>query len=639
MIEAVVQATPQPAEAARVLALYAQAQASPETEAAAIAEADKLTFEMIEETAEWLKVPKPKNPEQARKKSELAKGANCVRAWWLDQVKKLCGEREAGEFTRHWEEAFAEAATPEEADFAEKLDAETARLAKAKAQPEPEGDKKNIAEAQPQAEPGAETEPEPEAEPQTRDANPPRLSRQAPLDSAKLFAAAKLYQRGALATYYYHGQWWQWNGCFYAPVADDRITAWVTLFLDSASCWGGDGQVRFKPKSKDTEELVKALRVHCLIEDDPPQWFDGREAEASRLLVFRNCLVDCETGEVSALTPKLWVHGGANIDYDPKAQCPRWERFLEEVFPGDGESQRCIEEQLGYGMTNDTRFEKAAIWVGVRRSGKTTIVWVQEQLAGPGACTDLNFHDWVSTENSHSGIIGKKVGVFSDVRLKPPKTYGNVGYDPGGIDHKSAQLLLKIIGRDKISIKTKYHKMPWEGRPGIKIIITSNVVPNLQDAGGVLASRFIKVAFARSFAGKEDVNLRSKLTPELPGIAVRCLAAYRRLLRRGYFIQPQSAADLEAQIEEQANGFLQFMNECFEADPDAAAKGVWVEVFYNRFCTWCDENGRPDLREKARTKQKLIGHINQIERWRHLKVTRTNSEPRRYPGIKLRKPG
>jgi hypothetical protein len=142
MIEAVVQATPQPAEAARVLALYAQAQASPETEAAAIAEADKLTFEMIEETAEWLKVPKPKNPEQARKKSELAKGANCVRAWWLDQVKKLCGEREAGEFTRHWEEAFAEAATPEEADFAEKLDAETARLAKAKAQPEPEGDKK-----------------------------------------------------------------------------------------------------------------------------------------------------------------------------------------------------------------------------------------------------------------------------------------------------------------------------------------------------------------------------------------------------------------------------------------------------------------------------------------------------------------
>jgi putative DNA primase/helicase len=407
------------------------------------------------------------------------------------------------------------------------------------------------------------------------------------------------------------------------------------LFLDSASCWSGDGQVRFKPKSKDTDELVKALRVHCLIEDDPPQWLDGREAEAGRLLVFRNCLVDCETGVVSALTPKLWVHGGANIDYDPKAQCPRWERFLEELFPGDVESQGCIEEQLGYGMTNDTRFEKAAIWVGVKRSGKTTIAWVQEQLAGPEACTDLNFHDWVSTENSHASIIGKKVGLFSDVRLKPPKTYGTVGYDPGGIDHKSAQLLLKIIGRDKISVKTKYDKVPWEGRLTLKIIITSNVVPNLQDGGGVLASRFIKVAFKRSFAGKEDVNLRSKLAAELPGIAVRCLAAYRRLLGRGYFIQPQTAADLEREIEERVNPFLQFMNECFEVDP--GGKGVMVPVFYGRFLDWCDENGRYDLKERVRSKQKLIGHINEIERWRTLKSARTNSEVRRYPGIKLRK--
>jgi putative DNA primase/helicase len=395
--------------------------------------------------------------------------------------------------------------------------------------------------------------PEPEA--QTQDVNPPRLSRQAPLDSAKLFAAAKLYQRGALGTYYYHGGWWQWNECFYAPIANDRITASVTLFLDSASVWSGDGEARFKPKSKDTDELVKALRVHCLIEDDPPQWLDGRDADPGRLLIFRNCLVDCETGEVSALTPKLWVHGGANIDYDPEARCPRWERFLEEIFPEDHESRNCIEEQLGYGMTHDTRFEKGAIWVGVKRSGKTTIAWIQEQLAGPGACIDLSFHDWVSTENSQAGIIGKKVGIFSDVRLKPAKTYGSVGYDPGGIDHKSAQLLLKIIGRDKMSIKTKYAPMPWDGRPTIKIIITSNVVPNLQNAGGVLASRFIKVAFQRSFAGKEDVNLRAKLAAELPGIAVRCLAAYRRLLRRGHFIQPRSAADLEAQINEQANGF------------------------------------------------------------------------------------
>jgi hypothetical protein len=57
--------------------------------------------------------------------------------------------------------------------------------------------------------------------------------------------------------------------------------------------------------------------------------------------------------------------------------------------------------------------------------------------------------------------------------------------------------LLNIIGRDTVSVGQKYREA-WQGRLAMKVIITSNEVPNLQDAGGVLASRFIKlVARAR----------------------------------------------------------------------------------------------------------------------------------------------
>jgi hypothetical protein len=73
------------------------------------------------------------------------------------------------------------------------------------------------------------------------------------------------------------------------------------------------------------------------------------------------------------------------------------------------------------------------------------------------------------------------------------------------------------------------------------------------------------------------------------------------------------------------------MNECFEEDPG----GVAVAAFYESFREWCDENGRYDL--KRVTKKQVINHINEIERWRDLKSTRTNSEPHRYPGIKKRK--
>lgn len=160
--------------------------------------------------------------------------------------------------------------------------------------------------------------------------------------------------------------------------------------------------------------MIKCLKACVAIDDRdaPPRWLDGRETPtAESLLVFRNCVVSGETGEIVDLTPKYWAQDGVDFDFDPQAQCPRWERFLNEVFPDDRESQMTIEEQLGYGMTHDTRFEKGALWVGEKRSGKSTLAWVQERLVGAGAYASLSFHDWMKTENSRAHLLGKKIAV------------------------------------------------------------------------------------------------------------------------------------------------------------------------------------------------------------------------------------
>jgi putative DNA primase/helicase len=340
-----------------------------------------------------------------------------------------------------------------------------------------------------------------------------------------------------------------------------------------------------------------------------------------------------ETGEIAGLTPQLWMQDGVDFDFDQEASCPRWERFLEEVFPSDEESQLTIEEQLGYGMTYDTRFEKGALWVGQKRSGKSTLAWVQERLVGERGYASLSFHDWMKTENSRAHLLGKKVAVFPDVRLKPAKHFGLTGYDPGGIDHQSAQLLLQIIGRDTVAIGRKFRDA-WQGRLSVKVIITTNEVPNLQDAGGVLASRFIMIDFKESFFGREDVSLRDQLQTELPGIANRCLAAYRRLRGRGRFIQPQSGLVLAEKIAAKVNPYAAFMADCFVEDP--GSPGVLVGAFLETFQGWCRDNRRHDLIAST-TKSNLIQEVNKVEQWKHLRAVKPHGEQRRYPGIKRRK--
>jgi putative DNA primase/helicase len=368
------------------------------------------------------------------------------------------------------------------------------------------------------------------------------------------------------------------------------------------------------------------------IESAPPKWLEAENdaPKAENLLVFKNLLVDVTTGKTYPLTPKLWVQDAVDFEYDPLARCPRWKQFLQEIFPDDQASQDCIEEQLGYGMTNETRFEKGALWIGVKRSGKSTVAFIQRKLAGDRSCAALSFNDWTSGENSHQDIVGKKVGIFADVRFKPARVYGT-SYDPGGIAHKSAELLLNIIGRDKISVGQKYRGR-WVGQSTMKVIITSNEVPNLQDAGGVLQTRFIKLEFKNSFYGREDIQLRDELAAELPGIANRCLTAYRRLRARGKFIQPASGLELERRIEDRINPYAAFMHDCFVRDD--ACEGPTCAKFYSIFEDWCREHGRWDLLRNT-PKNRLITYITALEEWSWVKSFHPHGKPRRYPGLRL----
>src|SRR5262249_50206493 len=120
---------------------------------------------------------------------------------------------------------------------------------------------------------------------------------------------------------------------------------------------------------------------------------------------------------------------------------------------------------------------------------------------------------------------------------------------------------------------------------------------------------------------------------ELPGIANRCLAAYRCLCARGRFIQPASGRRLVQKVEEKVSPYVAFMNECFVEDLEG--EGVRVGSFFETFQQWCRDNRRHDLTYSA-TKSNLIQDVTKIERWNWLKSSKPHGEPRRYAGIRAR---
>jgi putative DNA primase/helicase len=459
------------------------------------------------------------------------------------------------------------------------------------------------------------------------------LNRAEPYSIAKEFIRREYCKYGHLGLYYKGEAFWQFNGSCYEELEFAVLSAEVFGFLNRAKCYINNNPVSIIVKPDDVNDIMKCIKAGTTIPAKLPQpcWIDT-ETPAPELFAFKNKLINVRTGETFDPTPRLWITDAVDFNYDENAECPRWERFLKEIQPDDPDAQNCIEEQLGYGMTYDMHFDKIAAWFGKPRAGKSTLLHIQEKLIGSRAFAPMSFHDWMRGEFSRENMIGKKVVAFSDVRLKPPRVYGSTGYDPGGLDHRSVQELLKISGRDASSLGVKYKKA-WEGKPTCKIIITSNHALNIQDP--ILLTRLVMVDFQQSWLDRSDRDdhLREKLDAELPGIANRCLAAYRRLLERKRFIQPASASGLARRVAALTNPIAAFMQDCWVVDNKAKGP-VAAEIKYS-FDTWCEGNHRVDL-VGSYPRNELIKAIKAIDAYSWLHNFRAHGDVRRYPGIRPR---
>jgi putative DNA primase/helicase len=504
-------------------------------------------------------------------------------------------------------------------------------------------------EEEPEEEPEVEAEPEeaPEAEPQPRAVpgvkfgaepdwsgvgEPAVLSKATPYENAREFVSRRCFREGWLATFWHEeegdGHWWQWNGCCYGVVSEVDLRGEIWDFLNEARARKEDGTERFRPKSAEVNGVVDGLRSGLNLKARFGCWLDSGKP-ASEVIAFATGLVEIATGAWRKASPRLWVRGALDFEWKPEARCPRWEQFLEEIFPGDTEAQACVEEQLGYAMTDDYSIQKGAMWGGKPRSGKGTLAFVLRRLVGDEYYAGLSFNTWIKSENSRQPLIGKKVLCFPDVRLPIGRWYGPK-YVRGGLDFMSIELLLNIIGGDSVTVARKYVEA-WRGLVRGKVFVIFNEPMDLGD--DVLPTRFVKTWFGQCFLEREDPHLDKKLATELPGIAVRCQAAYRRLVKRGRFVQPRSAKELEGLILAKTNLFEEFIREVGVIDREAT---VNIQRAFVKFRDWCQEAGHVDLLRSIKHAGQLSPRLRTVRGLENMGTHREHGEARVWTGWRLK---
>jgi hypothetical protein len=275
--------------------------------------------------------------------------------------------------------------------------------------------------------------------------------------------------------------------------------------------------------SLDTRRLlamVDAVHVERFTKARPFEWIDEpADAPLPRdLVLFRNGLLDCESGELRPHDGRYFATALPAFDYVPDATCPTWDRCVGEWL--DSSFHPTLDEFMGYAMTPDTRYEKLLALIGARRGGKSTVLRMLSWLVGES-------HVLSRTMNDLAEGFGLEGALDAKLLLVPDAHDTELTKRSVALDR-----LKSITGQDEISVNRKGLKIITARVPA-RIVIAANRHPKFLDDSGALAARELVLVFERSFEGHEDRDLSSKLRAELPGIANRALAGLRRLRANG----------------------------------------------------------------------------------------------------------
>lgn len=318
-------------------------------------------------------------------------------------------------------------------------------------------------------------------------------------------------------------EWFVWDGMRFAPdqtAAVNRLLKGTVRQLGKAAFDVDDEEkkkqaIRFAA-SCESDRSIRAVLNLASAEEDIPVLTSELDANPWLLSVI-NGTIDLRTGQLRDHDRADLISKLAPVRYDPEATCPRWTRFLEEVFEPHPDQIPFLQRAVGYSLTGDIREEVFFLLSGSGRNGKGTFLWILGLLFGDyGGVADFATFVQVKDDRGPRDDIQQMRGrrFISAQEVK----------ERALLDEAKLKLL---TGGDKVRARLLYQQST-EWLPVHKIWLGVNRKPIITGTDTGIWSRVRLVPFDVCFEGKEDKLLKRTLIAELSGIlgwALRgCLA-------------------------------------------------------------------------------------------------------------------
>lgn len=248
---------------------------------------------------------------------------------------------------------------------------------------------------------------------------------------------------------------------------------------------------------------------------------------------------------------------------------------------------------MGYMLVPTRRLRKCVLVQGETGGGKGVIQHVVRAILGKA----MSVTNMETLADKH-GTVG--LG-SAQVLWVPEVTKG--GREKG---RTAARLIKEIVGEDPITVNPKFGQVVTGVACRALVVMTSNVVPQLDNERGGVTNKMLMLPIRRSFdKGGAEVGLKDRLVrEELQGIVRWAMTGAKKLaegVEKGgvEWPRPELGKEMEERFMVENNPVAEFQATCFEESKGGFVAGELVRLEWGK---WVKE------RLKGREPEGVSGH-------------------------------
>lgn len=359
----------------------------------------------------------------------------------------------------------------------------------------------------------------------------------------------------------------QWCGTHWEAVSEPALLKRAVDWVEAT--WAGVDASKVQIKNAQSARDL----AHYMLDELPEPRPDD-----PLIIPCLNGAVHVDAAGAASLQPhdkRHSVRHALRCAYAPGSECSIFDAFLRTILPDEAVRMR-VQEFVGYTLLSDTRFQRAAFWLGTGANGKGVLANVVQAL--------------------HQHVAAVQLDSLSGFGLAPLVGAQLIFCDEAPQRGLNEAALKSAIAGEMMQIDRKYHDGVSIKLLG-KWLVLGNSVPAIRDQSAGFWRRWDIVPFSVTIpeAERDPLLAQKIIAGELSGVLNWALEGLERLLARGRFDetmpQPMQEVMAAARLEtDSVRAWVDDRDIALGTTTDTAKDAV-----YQAYAAWCEGAGMCSL--------------------------------------------